>query len=193
MIEPPPIALSTTRLSLRIPSHRDAAAMVAYVGRNRAHFARWEPRHPPEYYSEPWWRERLELDARNALEGRSFRFVLATLEEPARIVGQIHFSNIVRGAFHCCHLGFGIDRDAEGRGLMREGLERALRWAFDDLRLHRVEANHRPENVRSGGLLRRLGFVPQGYARDYLFIDGAWRDHVLTALLNQAWAPPDGT
>jgi ribosomal-protein-alanine N-acetyltransferase len=55
-------------------------------------------------------------------------------------------------------------------------------FAFETLRLHRVMANYQPINERSGKLLRRLGFVTEGYARDYLFINGAWRDHVLTAL-----------
>ena len=57
-------------------------------------------------------------------------------------------------------------------------------------------ANYRPENDRSRKLLERLGFVREGLARDYLFIDGAWRDHVLTALTNpgfdDAWVEPAG-
>ncbi len=57
-------------------------------------------------------------------------------------------------------------------------------YAFRELRLHRIMANYRPENGRSGRLLERLGFVREGYARDYLFIDGAWRDHVLTSKTN---------
>jgi len=56
--------------------------------------------------------------------------------------------------------------------------------AFDVLRLHRIQANYVPDNVRSGRLLQRLGFRKEGFAADYLFINGAWRDHVLTALLN---------
>ena len=61
---------------------------------------------------------------------------------------------------------------------------------FDTVGLHRIQANHLPENVRSARLLRRVGFVPEGYARDYLFIDGAWRDHVLTACTNPRPVPP---
>jgi ribosomal-protein-alanine N-acetyltransferase len=58
---------------------------------------------------------------------------------------------------------------------------------FERMRVHRIMANFRPENERSRRLLQRLGFVEEGFARDYLFIDGAWRDHVLTSLVNPAF------
>jgi len=77
----------------------------------------------------------------------------------------------------------------EGRGLMTEALRASNRFVFEGLRLHRIMANYRPENERSGRLLERLGFAREGVAKDYLFIDGAWRDHVLTALVNPAFDP----
>ena len=72
---------------------------------------------------------------------------------------------------------------------MAEALRATNAFAFRELRLHRIMANYRPENERSGRLLERLGFVREGVAKDYLFIDGAWRDHVLTALVNPAFDP----
>jgi ribosomal-protein-alanine N-acetyltransferase len=67
---------------------------------------------------------------------------------------------------------------------MAEALRATNEFVFREMRLHRIMANYRPENVRSGKLLERLGFVREGLAKDYLFIDGAWRDHILTALVN---------
>ena len=88
-------------------------------------------------------------------------------------------------------VGYQIDREFEGRGLMREALSTAIDELFSPhVNLHRVQANVRPENVRSLGLLERLGFVREGLARDYLYIDGAWRDHVTTARLNPAFVKP---
>ena len=84
-------------------------------------------------------------------------------------------------------LGYAIDQAHEGRGLMREALEATIEHAFTVLRLHRIQANYVPENERSGRLLERLGFRREGLAKDYLFIDGRWRDHVLTARLNPAF------
>lgn len=185
-----PIALTTERLVVRMAAPEDADLVAAYYVRNRQHFGPWDPRRAPEFYTSAWWRERLAADARTLLEDRGYRLFVFAASVPDRVIGQVSFNNVVRGAFQSCHLGFGVDAAHEGQSVMREALERTIAWAFDDLGLHRIEANHRPENMRSAGLLRRIGFTPIGYARDYLFIDGAWRDHVLTALVNERWSPP---
>ena len=71
--------------------------------------------------------------------------------------------------------------------MMAEALAGAIDFAFDSLHLHRIEANYMPHNRRSGNTLRRLGFVVEGYARDYLLINGKWEDHILTSLSNPHW------
>ncbi len=71
---------------------------------------------------------------------------------------------------------------------MVEAVLAAVRFAFERLRLHRVMANYMPHNQRSGAVLRSAGFTVEGYARDYLLIDGRWQDHVLTAISNPKWS-----
>ncbi len=71
---------------------------------------------------------------------------------------------------------------------MTEGLRAAIEFVFKKLNFHRVMANHLPENTRSEALLKRLGFEREGYAREYLFLNGAWRDHVLNSLVNPNWS-----
>ncbi|UTH75766.1 GNAT family N-acetyltransferase [Chromobacterium sp. IIBBL 290-4] len=176
--------LDTPRLRL-LPAQPDlAAAVLDYQRRNHAHLAPWNPSPGPLFYTEAYWAMQMRQAARSWSEGRSARFLLTPPTEPGRVIGTVSFSNIARGAFQACHLGYGIDRACEGRGLMREALEAAIRFAFDDLQLHRIQANYQPHNVRSAALLQRLGFVIEGQAKDYLFLDGAWRDHVLTSLHN---------
>ncbi len=175
------------RLRLALGGPGDAAAVADYQARNRAHFARWDPVRPEAFFTEAFWAEQLAQDQEAASRDERYRLWVRPSSEPDRVVGHVHFANVVRGAFQACHVGFGVDQAHEGEGLMREALEAAVELAFGRLGLHRIEANHRPENVRSGLLLKRLGFAPQGYARDYLRIDGQWRDHVLTALTNPAW------
>ncbi|AKF05295.1 GNAT family N-acetyltransferase [Sandaracinus amylolyticus] len=180
--------LETKRLVLRLAEPLEAHLVVDYLDRNRAHLARWEPDPPPGFYTEAYWRERIHQLRREEDEGRLVRVhMFERGARDARVVGTIGLSNIVRGAFHNAHLGFGLDGALEGHGYMREALEAMIEYAFGPLELHRLEANHQPHNLRSAGLLRRLGFVPTGYARDYLHIDGTWRDHVQTALINDRW------
>jgi len=155
-----------------------------YYIHNQAHLERWEPRRSPEFLTLTWWRHQLESNVREFHEDRGARMVLWLKSDPTQsIVGVANLANIVRGAFQACHLGYSIDARHEGRGLMREGLEALIEYSFGELGLHRVMANYQPDNLRSGALLKRLGFVEEGYARDYLHINGAWRDHVLTSLV----------
>lgn len=183
------IELVTDRTVIRLAADHEARKVVDYFDRNRAHLARWEPEPPDTFYTEAFWRERLAAYRRDRVTDRSYRLHL--FEKPSeRVIGTIGISNVVRGCFHSAHFGFGMCSSREGEGVMREACEAVIAYAFDALHLHRLEANHRPENTRSSVLLRRLGFTPFGYARDYLLIGSHWVDHVNTQRINPRWTPP---
>ncbi|MET8689937.1 GNAT family protein [Streptomyces sp. NPDC004732] len=93
------------------------------------------------------------------------------------VAGFININNIVQGAFRCGALGYGAFAHAAGRGLMSEGLGLLMTHAFEELGLHRLESNIQPGNAPSIALVRRAGFRLEGFSPDFLFIDGAWRDH----------------
>jgi ribosomal-protein-alanine N-acetyltransferase len=177
--------LRTQRLAVRLARPGMQAAMSAFLKENfDGHLDRWSPPATPAFFEESFWRERLGAAVEEFLAGRAARFVLQEGSEASPIIGTCNYTNIVRGPFLACYLGYQIGRHHEGRGLMAEALRATNQYVFTTLGLHRIMANHRPENTRSAQLLERLGFVREGLAKDYLFIDGAWRDHVLTALTN---------
>ncbi len=189
--EPSPVRLETERLLLSLLPPSAAPRLVAYFHENREHLAPWSPPRPPGSHSEEYWRWRLEENRDEYLADRSCRLQLLDARDPeGPVLGHISFTEVVRGPLQACNLGYNIDHRFEGRGLMREGLCAAIDFAFGRLGLHRLSANYMPINDRSGRLLRSLGFAVEGYARDYLYIAGAWRDHVLTALYNPDPSPP---
>jgi ribosomal-protein-alanine N-acetyltransferase len=199
--------LHTERLTVRLARPGMQAAMARFLAENYpGHLDKWSPPAAPAFFTESFWRERLAIAVEEFQAGRAARFVLQlrgsgpARETPAElsfpIVGTCNYTNIVRGPFQACHLGYQIARDREGKGLMAEALRASNAFVFDSMRLHRIMANHRPENERSARLLERLGFVREGLAKDYLFINGAWCDHVLTSLTHpaydSAWIEPAG-
>jgi ribosomal-protein-alanine N-acetyltransferase len=175
--------LRTERLVVSLAAPADAERIVAYRLANRSHLAPWEPIRPDGYDTAETWRETLGAESPAAA-----RFLLAAREAPAGpLLGKCDLTNIVRGAFQAAHLGFSLAADAQGRGLMREALEAVIAYGFGELNLHRLMANHLPENTRSARLLAGLGFQEEGRAPEYLLIAGTWRDHVLRSLVNRAW------
>lgn len=176
--------LVTARLYVELATLAHAPLHAEYFARNREHFARWEPPRG-NVESVDFWRAALAGGLAEFEQGRSVRLVVLPREgADRRLIARINFTQISRGVFQSCMLGYAIDHEHEGRGLMREALAASIDWIFETLKLHRVQANHLPDNERSAHLLARLGFVREGLARQYLYINGAWRDHVLNARIN---------
>ncbi|MBV9788440.1 MAG: GNAT family N-acetyltransferase [Chloroflexi bacterium] len=184
----PPI-LTTARLVLRMATNDDIPGIIHYYTANHEHLAPFSQRRPADFLTEHYWQQVIAKSYDDFATDRSLRLVLFDSSKPQQMIGEVNFNNFVRGAAQFCHLGYGIDAGYQGGGYMTEALQAAIRYVFDELHMHRVMANYLPHNQRSGKVLRRLGFVVEGYARDYLLIDGAWQDHILTSLINPSWTP----
>lgn len=184
-------SLETERLRLTLPGSRAAEAVLDYYLRNKTHLSVWEPLRGPDFYTVPFWAKQLEAAQGECRRDVGTRFILAKRSEPERVIGVANLSNFVRGSFQACQLGYSLDAELQGQGLMNEALREVIRFAFEELELHRIMANYQPHNEQSARVLERLGFVREGQAKDYLYIDGAWRDHVLTAMVrpNQDTSP----
>lgn len=178
------LALNTERLLLVLATPRLAADHAAYFARNDAHFRPWDPPRPPGLLTEAHWLQQLARAEADFAAGTAVRLVAFTRAAPRQMVARINLTQIARGPFQSAMLGYAIDAAHEGQGLMREALTAVIGYAFGELKLHRLEANVRPENLRSLRLLERLGFERTGLAPRYLFVDGAWRDHVQHQRIN---------
>ena len=188
MIEP---IIVTERLTLRLAEPNDIPALLRYFTDNATYLAPTSPLLPPNSSTESYWLGQVARNREEFAAGRSVRVFLFPRDEPEVLIGGISLNNIVRGAAHYCDLGYSLAEDRQGQGLMSEAVAAPIRYAFADLRLHRVNAAYLPTNERSARLLRRLGFVVEGYARDYLLIQGRWQDQVLAGLTNPQWQDRD--
>ncbi len=185
------IEITSDRLLLFVYGPEDAARMREHAVRNEAHFDRWSPPASDDRGTDRHWESKGKKNRAEAQAGTGYRFAIVWRDDPGGpVLGTIALTEISRGPMQHANVGYGLDEAAQGKGIMAEALRALSTWAFDVLRLHRLAANHAPTNERSARVLRRCGYVVVGYARDYLFINGAWRDHVLTALTDPGDRPP---
>ena len=130
---------------------------------------------------EPWISPPLTERAFDAYLTRTHRSdhegLLVCRRDAPAIVGVINLNNIVRGSFLNASLGYYAGAPFAGKGYMTIGLKAAIRFAFDDLGLHRLEANIQPANMPSINLVKRCAFEKEGFSARFLYIAGAWRDH----------------
>lgn len=191
--KPPSVSLGSTfdglDGSMNLVSLLDVqpTQVLDYFKRNQAHLAPSMPLLGSEFYEPEYWNERRQVHQRELDQGVAVRWVIVTSKDAKQnqtVMGHINLTQIFRGPSQSGVVGYGLDRQAEGKGLMSQALGIAIDYAFEDLALHRIQANYRPENVRSEAVLHRLGFVREGFAKDYLKLNGAWCDHVLTSKIS---------
>jgi [ribosomal protein S5]-alanine N-acetyltransferase len=168
-------------VELRLPVPEEADAFLDLVLRNREHFRPYEPRRPGSYFTLGGQRDQIAAAQRQAEAGERYEFGIWERAN-TRLVGRISLGGISRGALQNAYLGYGIDIEAGGRGYATQAVKLAVRVAFDDLGLHRVQAAVVPENTASARVLLKVGFLEEGLARRYLFLDGQWKDHRMFAL-----------
>jgi ribosomal-protein-alanine N-acetyltransferase len=174
------------RVYLRAPRVTDAPAFLAAAKASRRLHGAWvhAPTTPARY--EAFVRRYGRFARRDPLAVTHVGLLVCRCDDEA-IVGVFNVGEIVRGLFQSAYVGYYAFAPHAGVGYMSEGLELALHFAFTALKLHRVEANVQPTNLRSLALVRGAGFVREGFSRRYVRIAGRWRDHVRMALLVEDW------
>lgn len=179
------LPIKTGGLLLRMLEQDEAHLICAYVNENRDHLERLEPSRSEGYYKPEFWEAEIRRIHNDFFMGHAFRLCIFFKKAPkGPIIGVCNFTNIFRGVFQACFLGYSVDHKYQGQGIMYESLKASTDFVFKHLKLHRIMANYMPRNERSGKLLKKLGFTIEGYAREYLKINGQWEDHILTAKIS---------
>lgn len=181
--------IETERLIIRLADVADVHEVIRYYRENRDHLQPFSPTYPADFLDESTWLEQVRNRLPEFAAGEGFRAFLFARDSPNRIAGNLNLTQVTRGAFQACVLGYNLAADAQGNGYMTEAVRGAVAFAFESWKLHRVAANYMPRNTRSAAVLERCGFKVEGHAAAYLRIDGRWEDHVLTAITNPSWGP----
>lgn len=171
---------------LRTADVTDAAMIVDYYSTNRVHLQPWEPKREQAFYSVQGWTQK--LIKLHELHKMGLGYYLIIIErETGAMLGTISFSNLTRFPFHACNVGYSLAEQAQGRGVMTRALRLAVDYMFRIQNMHRIMAGYIPANKRSESVLETIGFEHEGFAKDYLLINGRWEDHNLMALINRNW------
>ena len=186
---------------LRPPSMTDYPAWAELRAGSRDHLTRWEPEWTRDELSRSAFRRRVRFYQRELRDDMGYAFFLFRepgMREPGfresgeTLIGGLTISNVRRGVTQAAALGYWLGRPHSGRGHMTAAVRAITGFAFDELKLHRLEAACLPDNRASIGVLERSGFVREGIARRYLKINGRWQDHLLFALLGDDPRPAEG-
>ena len=168
---------------LRAPQTGDYADWAALREASRAFLTPWEPTWPADDLSRGAFRRRLRRYAEDLRTDSSYAFFLFRKADHV-LLGGLTLANIRRGVAQAGSLGYWVGEPYARRGLMTAAVRTLVPFAFSALRLHRLEAACIPSNAASIRLLENSGFSREGYAREYLCINGLWQDHVLFARLS---------
>ncbi|MDA8354212.1 MAG: GNAT family protein [Firmicutes bacterium] len=172
------------RLYLRRPELDDAAAFLTLRSNNRSFLRPYEPHHPERTYTLEGQQASIRRIIHQWEQGTGFATGIF-LHHSDQLIGRVHLSNVTRGAWQNCTIGYFLDQECQGKGYMTEAVRLAVSFAFREAGLHRVEASVLPANIPSIRVLEKVGFRYIGLSRAHLKIDGAWRDHLLYSLTSE--------
>lgn len=168
-------------VTLRMPQMADFQAWADLRAASRAFLRPWEPIWPADDLTRLAYRRRLKRYVREVEQDQAYPFFV--FDAQGRLVGGVTLSQVRRGVAQTCSVGYWMGEPYAGRGLMTGAVRALAPFVFNQLKLRRIEAACLPFNLASIRLLEKTGFRKEGYAREYLCIDGVWQDHLLYALL----------
>jgi ribosomal-protein-alanine N-acetyltransferase len=169
-------------VTLRAPQMADHAEWAALREASRDFLKPWEPTWPADDLTRSAFRRRIKRYSEDQRGDMAYPFFVFRKGDGC-LVGGLTLANIRRGCAQAASLGYWMGQSYAGQGLMTAAVMTVLPFAFGTLRLHRVEAACVPSNGASIRLLEKAGFQREGFARQYLCIDGIWQDHLLYARL----------
>lgn len=170
------LAIQGDKISIRVLNSDDASILLDYYTRNKAFLSKFEPHRDEEFYTVEVQKQSLIENYKEFIKGEGAHFGIYKAD---KMIGRIRIYNIVHGVFKSAFIGYSMDEQYQGNGYMKEAVSLVVRYAYEELGLHRIEATTLVDNEKSQRVLRACGFNELGTCKEYLHINGKWRDHVI--------------
>ncbi|MFC4618741.1 GNAT family N-acetyltransferase [Camelliibacillus cellulosilyticus] len=171
----------TEKIYVKVLEVNDAEALLALEVKNRDFFQTYAPLREAEFFTVEEQRRRLDEGGEDTAFG-------IFLSETHELIGKVALTEVARGPYQSAWIGYYLDKAHNGKGYMTEAVRQVVDYAFQTLKLHRVEAGVMPHNIGSIRVLEKAGFQKEGIARENVKINGEWKDHQILAIINEAQA-----
>lgn len=169
---------------LRSLTVEDAEDMVQLLLRNREYWSVYEPSHRDSYFTPAVQREKIRESIYQARENREYSVGIFE-HNTKKLIGHISVYSVKRMPFLSALVGYSIDEAYVGKGIATEAVKLMAIFGFEQLRLHRIEAYVSPDNLGSIRVLEKTGFHQEGLLKQFLYINGEWKDHYYYAMMEQ--------
>lgn len=170
------LAIQGNKISIRVLNSDDASDLLEYYTRNKDFLSKFEPHRDEEFYTVEVQKQSLIENYKEFIKGEGAHFGIYKEE---KMIGRIRIYNIVHGVFKSAFIGYSMDEQYQGNGYMKEAVSLVVTYAYEELGLHRIEATTLVDNEKSQRVLKACGFNELGICKEYLHINGKWRDHVI--------------
>lgn len=175
------LSLKGKYIELRLLMPENAKEVLDYYIKNKDHLKNFEPTRDDNFYTLEVQRKDILENYKQYLNGNSINFGIF---KENKFIGKIRLSNIVMGIFKNAFVGYSIDKDEQGKGYMKDALKTLINYAFNNLGIHRIEASTLLDNFKSQAVLLACGFKEIGISKNYLYINGEWKDHKIFYITN---------
>ncbi|MFL0247310.1 GNAT family N-acetyltransferase [Candidatus Clostridium stratigraminis] len=175
--------LTGNRIYIRFLEDSDAEALLDLHIRNSELFQRYSPTFAEDYYTLDSKREYIIKSIKQREEDKSYNFGIY-LKDNGKLIGDVDLFNIARGALQRCLIGYSLDKQYNGKGYTTEAVTLAVEFAFNVLKLHRIDAGTMLNNIGSMRVLEKAGFHREGIEQKGVKINGQWEDHQVFAIIS---------
>lgn len=187
----PKLELKGFKVVLRPPQPDHCEEWLGVRKRNQRFLQKYEPAWSKDANSSSYFYRRLARQYRDWYADRAYPFLIFKVEDDS-LIGGINILHVARGAAQYAMLGYWLDAAHQGQGYMLAAMRLTIYFAYNDLKLHRLNAAVLTTNQRSIKLLKRMGFAEEGFAREYIEICGEWQDHKLFGLILKEFMAKEG-